>query len=170
MKARLCLVALVLQATSAWAACEKLPAPVTQYLQANPQWRLVDMKDLDAEDQGLWRKHRGDLCPGFATANLDASRRPSYALALRSKTPGDAANKAIVLQAEAAGHSAKPLAPADNGRARVIWRAGPDVFKDFYSGAQTRVAHDVFIYERIGSNSRVYYLSNGNFRNILVSD
>jgi hypothetical protein len=178
MMARLCLVALavMLPSVSAWAACEKLPAPVTQYLQSDPQWRLVGMQDLVSSDQILWREARGNLCPGFATVNLEDGKQPAYALALLNRAPVSSRQKIVVLRAQASGYSSTTLVSPRNilftrtPAVSVVWRSGPGIYREFYSGKPTRLAHDAIMVEQLEATATAHYLANGKFQNILTSD
>ena len=178
MIARLCLVALavMLPSVPAWAACETLPAPVSQYLKSDPQWRLVGMDDLVSGDQALWRKVRGDLCPGFAAVNLDAGKQLAYALTLLNRAPVSSRQKVVVLRALASGYSPTTLVPPYNAlftrtpTVSVVWRSGPGIYRDVYSRKPTRLTHDAIMVENLEATATAYYLANGKFQSILTSD
>lgn len=154
-------------ASPAVADCSALPSPVQTYLKLNPQWSLVEMRNLEEDDQKLWQKLRSDQCPGMAVVDLDGSGKLSYALALLRHEHGIAFEKLVIVMA---GKSHKLEAAYKIGNPAVVWRGLPGVYVEFYSRHKTRISHDTVIYEHLEATASAYYLSHGKFRSILTSD
>ena len=60
-----------------------LPREVLALIQHHyPGWDIVRLKDLRADDQRLWLRHHGKLCPGIAVGSFERAGYLSYALSL----------------------------------------------------------------------------------------
>jgi hypothetical protein len=157
----------LLTAVPAWAGCESLHPSVKMYLQINPEWAIVELKDLEAEDQDLWQTHRHNQCPGMAVAKLDSSGTRSYALALLRHEEGNIFEKLVIISA---GKSRTLEAAEKVGNPRVVWRAPPGIYVDSFSNRMTHVSHDAVMYEQLEAWAIANYLSHGKFRSIQTSD
>lgn len=157
----------LLTAIPAWADCEPLHPSVRIYLEANPEWSIVELKDLVADDQRLWQDHKRDQCPGMAVVDLDGSGKSSYALALLRHERGETFERLVVVTA---GKPQTLDASQKIGNPAVVWRGEPGVYVEFSTRHKTRIAHDTIIYERFEASARAYYLSHGKFRSILTTD
>ncbi len=58
------------------------PEPVKQFLAINPQWKVLDLHNLEDDDQQLWQQYHAGRCPGMAYGNFTGTGDTSYAIAL----------------------------------------------------------------------------------------
>jgi hypothetical protein len=79
--------------------CASLPEPVRAYLRSDPQWKVVDIGDLDREDQQSWLENSGHACPGLAVVKLDGSGKTSYGVAQLRGQGSKFQEKIVILQA-----------------------------------------------------------------------
>ncbi len=165
------LLALVLLSSSAFAECDNMPETVKNYLNRNPHWSLVGMKDLVPDDRQIWRQYHKDLCPGFASVNFDAQKAPYFVLALLKKDKEHSLEKLIAIPPRT-GHATKDILLTIDRAARtsVIWRAGPGRYEDVVTGRQITLRHDAVVYEVMEAGAMTYYLSHGRFKHIQNSE
>ena len=76
---------ILLSAGAADASCLPAARPIKDYLAKHPAWHIVNMSDLGSEDSDLWRRYRGNACPGQTQADLKGDGCLSYGLTLLSK-------------------------------------------------------------------------------------
>lgn len=165
------LLGLALFSSSAFAGCRNLPESVKDYLSRNPQWHLVDIKDLIPEDRALWRRYHKDLCPGLARARLDTQKSPYFVLALLREDKKSSLEKLIAIPPQSDHAKNDIILTVDKGtRTSVVWKAGPGKYDDVVTGQRIRLKHDTVIYEVMEAGAITYYLSRGHFKYIQTSE
>ena len=160
---------------SANAACENVPQEVQEYLRSEPGWAFVDVKDLVDDDKNLWEQAHSGQCPGVAIVDLDGKGQ-SYALALLRVSGRQVVEKLVVVRRQSGQLKGRILVPPANVKHTdvaapfVVWRAGPDTYRDLKTGRQVKLAHDGIVYEKMEATATVHYLSKGRFSSILTSE
>jgi len=150
--------------------CTSLPEPVRAYLRSDPQWKVVDIGDLDREDQQSWLENSGHACPGLAVVKLDGSGKTSYGVAQLRRQGSKFQEKIVVLQATDKDYRRVTLLePFGDAPVHVIWRADPGRFKDFYTGRRAIVRYDGIGIEQISANTFIHYLVGGKFKTVQTS-
>jgi hypothetical protein len=169
------LLTLFAACASAIAACENVPIEVQEYLRSEPDWSFVDVKDLVADDRSLWKRAHDGHCPGIAIVDLDGMGQ-SYALALLRASGRQTIEKLVVVRRQSGRLTGQVLDPPmrvkheDAAAPFVVWRAGPDTYRDLMSGRQVTLAHEGIVYEKMEAMATMYYFSNGGFGSISTSE
>jgi hypothetical protein len=160
----------------AMAQCDRVPQIVQAYLKSDPGWKLVDTNDLVADDQRLWAQYHKNLCPGFASVDLDGSGTPYYALALLHRDGGKVQEKLTVMHLRDGAVVKDDLVPVSNisftsvPALSVVWKAPGGVYRDSSSNRKVTIKHDAIVYERMEATARAYYLLNGHFEFVQTSN
>jgi len=164
-------VALMCVITARAQDCSTIPPSVRAALKQMPGWRIVGLHDLLPDDQELWEKARPGLCPGIATGNFESST-PSYAMALIKKVNGDRVEK-LVLLTDRSGRVARIktiVEPEKIISPLVVWSAPPGTYHDFDRTKEIKTARDSFVYEKLQSGARLYYVVKRRVYSLLISD
>ena len=140
--------------------CGHLPSAVTAYLATHAAWRPVQLSDLNADDQGLWRQDHAGHCPGVAAADFDGAGRDSYALALLRTGPDGPLEKLVILHRRPRGSSATTaIAAYKTDSPSVVWRMPPG-----------SAPHDSIVYEQFEAATVQYYFKGDRLVKIQTSD
>ena len=140
--------------------CDHFPPAVASYLAAHADWRPVQLSDLNADDQGLWRQDHAGHCPGVASADFDGQGRDSYALALLRRGPDGFLEKLVILRRLVRGPSVTTAIAAYSASSpAVVWRMPPG-----------RVPHDSVVYEQFEAATVQYYFKRDRLMKIQTSD
>ncbi len=152
--------------------CSNLPPAVSAYLGAKPQWVLVRVTNLNADDRKLWKDAHGAKCPGLAIADFEGRGRLSYGLALlRHDRRGDE-EKFVILHQRAKGISIMVVFPPYRpGNPDVVWRAPPGRTQAWDDDTKTiLVPHDSVIFETLEAAAQQFYFKNDHLLKIQTSD
>ncbi|HEX6879906.1 MAG TPA: hypothetical protein VF135_06055 [Terriglobales bacterium] len=156
---------------AATTACtNQLPKPVSEAIQKKWQgWQIVDVADLRADDQTLWRKTHGTACPGVAVGHFEGSST-SYAVTLFRHKNG-LEQVLLVIKPEAHGDSRVYVLskPQNVAYLSVIHKLSPGTYDDG-EGGKVRIRRDAIAYEAIEAGNISYYFEGGKFRSLQTSE
>jgi hypothetical protein len=153
------------------ADCDEVPPPVQEALKAEPEWVLVQRKDLLEEHRVFSDEARPGLCPGFAAADLEGEGRPSYALSLIKFEGTKTFQKLVVLRPDGDGFKPETLVDArEIAMPFVVFNVGPGTYDRAAGDKGVTVKTDSIVYARLFTGATQYYLAKGKFRSFAVTD
>jgi hypothetical protein len=152
-----------------------LPAPVVELLKSKfIRWRPKQVSDMDADDQRLWLQAHEKGCPGIAVGHFESADRLSYATLLVPKSEPSGGYKIVLFSKESNGdgYTWKLLdhAVGQTYSGLVISKASQGKYSDFESTKSVELKLDGIYVEWMEKGALLYYLSEGHFRKIQVSD
>jgi len=149
--------------------CTQAPGPVAGYLKAHPDWRMMQLTDLDEVNRADWLKAHPGACPGFAAARLEAGTGTSYAIAL-IRGAGAARRQQVVAVRPGVSHPEVLVAPFTPDVPTVVWRTPPGRAHDELRHVDVAVPSDSFIVQSLESSATQFYVRGGQFRQVALSD
>ena len=158
-------VSVLLSAGTVNASCLPTAQPVTAYLAKHPAWHIVNMSDLGPDDTDLWRKYRGNACPGQAQADLKGNGQISYGLVLLSKE----GLRAVILLDDNGQYTPQILF-SDKDDLEVVHTAEPGPAYEFETNRRVDIPHQSFVFEHLESSATHYYWNNGKVESVTISD
>lgn len=149
----------------------KLPAPLGhQVAQSWKGWRLMQLSDLRADDQDLWRKKWGNRCPGLASGHFVNPDSLVYAVSL---VDPKGSRQAIILASPRSDGSftTQVISPASRFAAfSVVHTLPPGRYNEVEGGRKVRTKLDSIAYETIEAGMVMFYEENGKFRMLQLSE
>ncbi len=149
--------------------CEALSDAARSYLKANPNWTVLRLADLYADDRSLWSQYHKGICPGFAEVDFEGNGRKWTALALMRHGDKEDLERIILVRSGESGLQIHTIDP-DFVAYCVIWKRPPETVQEWDTGKKTRIENESLIVERLESATQQYYWENGEFRYVQTSD
>jgi hypothetical protein len=141
---------------------------VVKYLQANPQWKALEVADLVMDDQALWTRVQGDRCPGVTEVSMESGKQFT-ALALIRKDNHQLLEKVVLIPCDSTPViELSPEAPV--ALPNVIGRVPPGRYVDRATGESTELKSDGVLYEQLEASAVILYLDDGKTRVIVDSE
>lgn len=130
-------------------------------------WKIVEREDLTKDDQDI----SNEKCPGIVFGAFGPNSK-SIAILL-GRRANDLYQVRLLL--------AKPLANTDFKliellsehayRYPIIHKGAPGVYSDFYDEKKSVTVHsETLIFEHLEASAKAFYIDNGAYRYVLVSD
>lgn len=158
----------VAAARSSTDTCE-LPRDLQGLVQNKyPGTKVVTLSDLNEDDKELFRKEHGDACPGLTKVNFYGDGKPTFALALTSKSGTYPNTKLILAHEVATGWNLTTLDKAD-GPVPVIWSDKPGEYKSVYQH-KLRATGPVIVFCGYSSWAVLYAWTNNRIAKLWLRD
>lgn len=164
-----------MSAAHAESACNYLSEDLDKILQTEPQWRILDIQDLNEDDQQLWRQHHKDQCPGMVAVNLTGNGSIYYALALIQHEAENRLNEKLIVATTHKNKVSKhTLSPSSNiaftnaASPFVVRKVLPGRFHDLKTDREISIRHEAIIYEKIEATATLFFYKKNRLRSALL--
>ena len=150
-----------------------LPQSIANNIQTKyPGWRPVRISDLESDDQQLWTKVHGDLCPGIASGHFESHTRTTYAVLLISSIPSRQGYKFLLFNKAPGASRSILLASAEGANAGqpVISRVPPGKYSDPETGESVDTKMDSVLIEWIEAAAQLFYWTGSRYQKLQVQD
>ena len=165
-----CLFALV-QVASAQSpndACD-LPKDLQTVVEGKyPATKIVTLSDLNEGDKQLFQKEHDDSCPGLVKVDFYGDGKPTFALALTTKSQTLPTTKLILAHRAESNWEVTTLDKAD-GPIPLVWSEKPGEYKSVY-GKKIKSARPVIIFCGYSSWAVLYAWMNNRVAKIWLRD
>jgi hypothetical protein len=136
-----------------------------------PEWKVVEVGDLSAEDQVLWAHLHPNGCPGIVSGYFDGSKRLSYAIVLIKRSGNTLRETLVVAREDGASAKLWVLSKArETVSPSVVVEDAPGKYRSSDGSREIRSRLPVFQYAKLEAGAILYYWKSGHFRSILYSE
>ena len=135
------------------------------------EWDLVRVSDLDEEDQALWSKAHGSACPGLAAGNFSGSYQLQFAVLLRKPRPSQRIQLLFAEEDKSGRFRIRSLLRQRVDRLSVVFattRKG--LARQTNDRLPSRFTNDVIVLETIEAGATGYYITQGTFKSVVLSE
>jgi hypothetical protein len=141
-------------------ACSHMPSWIKSLdLVRKQSWKLLKQHDLLTEDRDIWRKVRGNMCPGLLNGVFTSSGKRSWAMALLKSDHRGAMEQLALLTDERKG-TVRILDKREIPAGPFVLTIGkPGQYRDTETGRRIRTSHDGIILEKIEVSTTLIYLN-----------
>lgn len=150
--------------------CE-LPARLNQTIATQWKgWRLMQLSDLSHDDQGLWLKKWGALCPGLATGHFMNSTSTEIAVSIIDPRTGE---QAVMLATpeDHTGFVTQIISPPSRVAAyAVIHALPPGKYSEVEGGPTVDTKLDSIAVETIEAGMTMFYENRGSFHSLELEE
>jgi hypothetical protein len=157
---------------AAEACSPSLPPGAAELLaSAYPDYRVLQLADLNADDQGIWKNAYHDACPGVVQGAF-TGKRTAYAVLLVPTKGDDRETKAVLLTPkDGDGLTQKQIYSERRvGNLPVIRRSDPGVYKDVEKGTKLTVPNAVVLVEHLESTVTAIAFVKGELRLLTIAE
>jgi hypothetical protein len=133
-----------------------------------PATKIVSLSDLSEGDKQLFRKGHADSDPGLVKVDFCGDGKPTFALALTTKSQDNPGTKLVLAHHLGANWEIAILDKAD-GPIPVVWSEKPGEYKSVY-GKRIRATKPVIIFCGYSSWAVLYAWTNSRVAKIWLRD
>ena len=130
--------------------------------------KVVSLSDLSEEDKQLYQKGHSDSCPGLVKVDFYGDGKPTFALALTTKSQTYPTTKLVLAHRAESNWEVTTLDKAD-GPIPVVWSEKPGEYKSVY-GKKINSARPVIIFCGYSSWAVLYAWMNNRVAKIWLRD
>ncbi len=155
-------------AQSSTDACD-LPKDLQRVVEGKyPATKIVTLSDLSDGDKQLFQKEHADTCPGLAKVDFYGDGKPTFALALTTKSETYAKTKLVLAHQVGTSWKVSTLDKAD-GPVPVVWSDKPGEYKGVYQH-KIRAPRPVIVFCGYSSWSVLYAWTNNRIAKLWLRD
>ncbi len=133
-----------------------------------PGTKIVSLLDLSEDDKQLFGKGHADSCPGLVKVDFYGDGKPTFALALTTKSQANPSTKLVLAHQVEANWQVAILDKAD-GPVPVVWSEKPGEYKSVY-GKRIRATKPVIIFCGYSSWVVLYAWTDNKLAKIWLRD
>jgi len=133
-----------------------------------PGTKVASLSDLNEDDKQLFQKGHADSCPGLVKIDFYGDGKPTFALALTTKSEAYPRTKLALAHRVGADWKVATLDKAD-GPVPVVWSEKPGEYKGVY-GNKIRASRPVIIFCGYSSWAVLYAWVNNKVAKIWLQD
>jgi hypothetical protein len=136
-------------------------------------WIPEQISDLGPDDQALWVKAHGNLCPSIASGHFQSNDWVTYAVLLLKKDQPRLGYKFLLFNENPSGRFMSILldqAEGKNAGQPVISRVPPGEYSDPENGQSVKTKLDSVLIEWIEAAAQLYYWSGSKYHKLQVQD
>ncbi len=149
-------------------ACD-LPKDLQSVVEGKyPRTKIVTLSDLNEDDKQLFQKEHTDSCPGLAKVDFYGDGKPTFALALTTKSQANPRTKLVLAHQLGANWEVAILDKAD-GPVPVVWSDKPGEYKGVYQH-KIRATRPVIVFCGYSSWAVLYAWTNNRMAKIWLRD
>jgi hypothetical protein len=163
----LCVIVLGLGAYCQATQCTVPPDIQPLLSQKWKAWRLLQLSDLRADDQKLWRQYYRKVCPGMTTGRFLPGEPVAHAFMLINKS------EEALLVAVTDKNPVKLITVLGGSSVAyfsIVRTVHAGAYTDFYTRKKIVTKLDSVAVEAIEHSTEIFYWSNGRFLSLLISD
>jgi hypothetical protein len=150
--------------------CE-LPAQLSRTLARQWKgWRLMQLSDLRRDDQNLWVKKWGSLCPGLAAGHFLSSKATDDAISLIDPENEE---QAVILATpqDHGGFVTQIISPPSRVAAYAVVHAlPPGKYSEVEGGSTVNTSLDSIAVETIEAGMTMFYENRGSFHSLELEE
>jgi hypothetical protein len=137
---------------------------------AYPDYRVLRLADLNADDQGIWKNAYHNACPGVVEGYFTGKK--GYAVLLIPTKSNDGETRAVLLSPkEGGGLTQKQIFTEHRvGNLPVIRRSDPGTYEDPGKRVKVTVPNDVVLVEHLESKVTAIVFVKGERRLLTIAD
>lgn len=149
-------------------ACD-LPKDLQSIVESKyPGTKIVTLSDLNDDDKQLFQKEHANSCPGVAKVDFYGDGKPTFALALTTKSQANLTTKLVLARQVGANWKVAILDKAD-GPVPVIWSDKPGEYKGVYQH-KIRATRPVIVFCGYSSWAVLYTWTNNRIAKLWLRD
>lgn len=136
-------------------------------------WRPEQISDLGSDDQQLWMKTHGQLCPGITSGHFESNGRLGYAVLLIKRNEANGGYKLLIFRSNSSGGFLSAIVAHAEGKLSsgpVISRVPAGEYSDPETGKSVKTKLDSVLVEWIEAAAQLYYWSGSRYRKLQVQD
>jgi len=133
-----------------------------------PGTRIVTLSDLNDSDKQLFQKEHGDSCPGLAKVDFYGDNKPTFALALTTKSETYPKTRLVLAHQVETRWKVATLDKAD-GPVPVIWSDKPGEYKGVYQH-KIHTTRPVIVFSGYSSWAVLYAWTNDRIAKLWLRD
>ena len=133
-----------------------------------PGAKIVTLSDLNENDKELFQKEHADSCPGLVKVDFYGDGKPTFALALTTKSGANLTTKLVVARQVGTSWKVFILDRAD-GPVPVVWSDKPGEYKGVYQH-KIRAARPVIVFCGYSSWAVLYAWTNNRIAKLWLRD
>lgn len=108
-----------------------------------PGTRVVELPDLEDDDKALFLKEHRDACPGLVNVDFYGDGKPTFALALTTKTYR---TELVVAHKADSAWNTSVLEPWTDGSVPVVWSEKPGDYTDVYAEKKIHATRPTIVF------------------------
>jgi len=149
-----------------------LPTGAKEVLASSyPDYRVLQLSDLNADDQGLWKNAYHDACAGVVQGAFTGVRGSYAVLLVPTKPDGGETRAVLLLPKEGGGMTQKQIFSERRvGNLPVIRRSDPGVYEDAGKRVKVTAPSDVILIEHLESRVTAIAFVKGEMRILTIAD
>ena len=167
-------VATPVVAQSAKCTIRDLPKGIAEIIISKyPGWIPEQISDLGPDDQALWTKAHGNLCPGIASGHFDNANRVDYAVLIAKRGSQKGGYKLLMFDQDSSGAWNPTIVVHSEG----LLSSGPVIscvpsgeYSDPETGTTVKTKLDSVLLEWIEAAAQLYYWSGSKYHKVQVQD
>ena len=149
-------------------ACD-LPQDLKRVVESKyPGTKIVSLSDLSEGDRGLFQKEHSESCPGLVKVDFYGDGKPTFALALTTKSAAYPKTKLVLAHRAAENWEVSTLDKAD-GPIPVVWSEKPGEYKGVYQRT-IRATRPAIVFCGYSSWAVLYAWTNNKLAKISLRD
>jgi len=133
-----------------------------------PGTKIVSLSDLNEDDKQLFQKGHADCCPGLVKVDFYGDGKPTFALALTTKSGAYPKTKLVLAHQVGTNWKVAILDKAD-GPVPVVWSDKPGEYKSVYQH-KIRATRPVIVFCGYSSWAVLYAWTNNKVAKIWLRD
>jgi hypothetical protein len=159
----------VVTARPSTSACD-LPKDLQRVLEKNyPGRTLVSLSDLGDDAKELFHKEHTDSCPGMVALDFYGDGKPTFALALTTKSVAKGKTELVLAHKVGAVWRTTTMETTD-GPTPVVWSEKPGEYKDVYGVKKIRASNPAIVFCGYYSWAVLYAWMNNKVAKIWLAD
>jgi hypothetical protein len=152
--------------------CEpSLPSTARELLaSSHAEYRILELSDLNADDQTIWKGSYSDACPGVVQGAF-TGEQAEYAVLLVPVGAAEQEVRAVLLSNDVGGMTqTEVFAERRSVNLPVIRRSAPGVYEDVQNGVELTASNDVVLIEHLESKVTALLFLQGEIRTLTIAD
>ena len=133
-----------------------------------PGTKIVSLSDLNEDDKRLFQKEHADSCPGLVKVDFYGDGKPTFALALTTKSQANPRTKLVLAHKMGANWEVGILDKAD-GPVPVVWSDKPGEYKGVYQH-RIHAKRPVIVFCGYSSWAVLYAWTNNKVAKVWLKD
>jgi hypothetical protein len=165
-------IAALLPIAAAETCAPSLPAGAMELLASvYPDYRVLRLADLNADDQTIWKNAYHDACPGVVKGAF-TGKEGSYAVLLVPARSDDGETRAVLLLPKEGGGLTQTQIFTEHrvGNLPVIRRSDPGVYEDPGKRVKVTAPNDVVLVEHLESKVTAIAFVKGQLRLLTIAE
>ncbi len=149
----------------------QLPGELKRELTSRfPDYRVLQLADLNQDDQGIWEKAYPNACPGIVTGKFSGATEEMAVLLIPSNANTNQIKVVVGGKNRGSNRLKEVFSEERAGNLPVLRRSGAGIYEDRISGVRIRAKHDVILLEHLEATVTAIILDNGSIRTLRLAD